>query len=194
MTKKEVLVEISARHVHVTQEHLEILFGDNATLTPTKDLSQPGQYACQERVDIVGPKNTIKNVVILGPTRPETQVEVSLTEARQLGIQAFVKMSGSIEGTNGCTLVGPKGEVKIEKGVIAAKRHIHFNEEEAKAYNVEDNEVVMVKVDSAQERSLVFDDVVIRVNKNFKAAMHIDTDEGNAAGLTQAVQGEIIKK
>lgn len=194
MTKNEVLVEISARHMHVTQEHLEILFGEGATLTPIKDLSQPGQYASEQRVDVVGPKNTIKNVIILGPTRPETQVEVSLTEARQLGIKALVRMSGSIEETNGCTLVGPKGQVVIEKGVIAAKRHIHFNDVEAKEYNVVDGEVVMVKIPSPQERNLVFDDVVVRVNKNFKAAMHIDTDEANAAGLTQSVMGEIIKQ
>lgn len=194
MTENKVLVEISARHIHVTQEHLEVLFGEGATLTPTKDLSQPGQYACQERVDIVGPKNTIKNVVILGPTRPETQVEVSLTDARQLGIKAMVKMSGAIAGTNGCTLVGPKGEVVIEEGVIAAKRHIHFNEEEATKFNVVDGEVVMVKITSPQERNLLLDDVVIRVNKNFKAAMHIDTDEANAAGLFDCIMGEIIKK
>lgn len=194
MKKKDVLVEISARHMHVTQADLEVLFGKGATLTPVKELSQPGQYACAQRVDVVGPKNTIKNVIILGPTRPETQVEVSLTEARQLGITALVRMSGSIEGTNGCTLVGPEGEVVLEKGVIAAKRHIHFNEEEAKEYDVVDNEVVMVKIPSPQERDLLFDDVVIRVHPNFKAAMHIDTDEANAAGLTQAVMGEIVKK
>ncbi len=194
MKKKDVLVEISARHMHVTQADLEVLFGKGATLTPIKELSQPGQYACAQRVDVVGPKNTIKNVIILGPTRPETQVEVSLTEARQLGISALVRMSGSIEGTNGCTLVGPEGEVVLEKGVIAAKRHIHFNEEEAKEYDVVDNEVVMVKIPSPQERDLLFDDVVIRVHPNFKAAMHIDTDEANAAGLTQAVMGEIVKK
>jgi putative phosphotransacetylase len=194
MTKNEVLVEISARHIHVTKEDLEILFGEGATLTPIKDLSQPGQYACQERVDIVGPKNTIKNVVILGPTRPETQVEVSLTEARQLGVKALVRMSGSTEGTNGCTLVGPKGEVVLQEGVIAAKRHIHFNEEEAKDFNVTDGEVVMVKIPSSQERDLIFDDVVIRVKSSFMAAMHIDTDEANAAGLAQSVMGEIIKK
>ncbi len=194
MKKKDVLVEISARHMHVTQADLEVLFGKGATLTPIKELSQPGQYACAQRVDVVGPKNTIKNVIILGPTRPETQVEVSLTEARQLGISALVRMSGSIEGTNGCTLVGPEGEVVLEKGVIAAKSHIHFNEEEAKEYDVVDNEVVMVKIPSPQERDLLFDDVVIRVHPNFKAAMHIDTDEANAAGLTQAVMGEIVKK
>jgi putative phosphotransacetylase len=193
MNKKDVLVEISARHMHVTQEHLEILFGSGATLTPIKDLSQPNQFACAERVDVVGPRNMIKGVTILGPTRPETQVEVSLTEARQLGIKAQVRMSGSIEGTEGCKLVGPKGEVVIEKGLIAAKRHIHFNDDEAKEFGVADNEVVMVKVTS-DSRSLVFDDVVIRVNKNFKAAMHIDTDEANAAGLTQSIMGEIIKK
>ncbi len=193
MSKKEVLVEISARHIHVTKEHLEVLFGPGATLTPVKELSQPNQYACAERVNVEGPKGTLKNVIILGPTRPETQLEVSLTEARQLGIKALVRMSGAIEGTNGCKIIGPKGEVDLEKGVIAAKRHIHFSDDEAKEYDVSDNEVVLVKVTS-DDRSLIFDDVVIRVNKNFKAAMHIDTDEANAAGLTQSVMGEIIKK
>lgn len=194
MKKNEVLVEISARHAHVTDEHLEILFGKGATLTPKKELSQPGQFACVEKIDVVGPRSTIKGVTILGPTRPETQIEVSLTDARTLGIQALVRMSGSIEGTNGCTLVGPKGEVTIKEGVIAAKRHIHFNSEEAKEYGVVDGEVVLVKVDSQNERSLTFDDVVIRVKDSFKAAMHIDTDEANGAGLECSLMGEIIKK
>lgn len=194
MKKNEVLVEISARHAHVTDEHLEILFGKGATLTPKKELSQPGQYACVERIDIVGPKNTIKGVTILGPTRPETQIEVSLTDARSLGIPAMVRMSGSIKGTSGCTLVGPKGELVIEEGIIAAKRHIHFNEDEAKEFDVQEGEEVLVKITSDQERSLVFDDVIIRIKNSFKAAMHIDTDEANAAGLTHSVMGEVIKK
>lgn len=194
MKKNEVLVEISARHAHVTDEHLEVLFGKGATLTPKKDLSQPGQFASVERIDVVGPRGTIKGVSILGPTRPETQIEVSLTDARTLGITALVRMSGSIEGTNGCKLVGPNGEVTIEKGVIAAKRHIHLSDEEAKEYDLHDNDEVLVKINSEQDRSLIFDDVVVRVKSSFKAAMHIDTDEANAAGLTQAVMGEIIKK
>lgn len=191
--KKEVLVEISARHAHLTQEHLEILFGEGATLTPTKDLSQPGQYACAEKVDVVGPRNTIKGVTILGPTRPATQLEVTLTEARTLGITALVRESGNIANTQGCVLVGPKGQVEIKEGVIAAKRHIHFSDLQALEYNVTDKEVVMVKVASDQ-RSLIFDDVVVRVNPNFEAAMHIDTDEANAAGLSGSVMGEVIKK
>mgnify|MGYP000908795693 CR=1 FL=1 len=194
MKKNEVLVEISARHAHVTDEHLEILFGKGATLTPKKELSQPGQYACAEKIDVVGPRSTIKGVTILGPTRPITQIEVSLTDARTLGVQAMVRMSGSIEGTNGCTLVGPKGEVTIKEGLIAAKRHIHLNENEAKEFDLQDGEEVLVKITSDQERSLTFDEVIIRIKDSFVAAMHIDTDEANAAGMSQSVMGEIIKK
>ena len=194
MKKNEVLVEISERHAHVTDEHLEILFGKGATLTPKKELSQPGQYACAEKIDVVGPRSTIKGVTILGPTRPITQIEVSLTDARTLGVQAMVRMSGSIEGTNGCTLVGPKGEVTIKEGLIAAKRHIHLNENEAKEFDLQDGEEVLVKITSDQERSLTFDEVIIRIKDSFVAAMHIDTDEANAAGMSQSVMGEIIKK
>jgi len=194
MKKNEVLVEISARHAHVTDEHLEILFGKGATLTPKKELSQPGQYACAEKIDVVGPRSTIKGVTILGPTRPITQIEVSLTDARTLGVQAMVRMSGSIEGTNGCTLVGPKGEVTIKEGLIAAKRHIHLNENEAKEFDLQDGEEVLVKITSDQERSLTFDEVIIRIKDSFVAAMHIDTDEANAAGMSQSVMGEIKKK
>lgn len=189
---KNVFVEISARHLHVSEEHLAILFGEGATLTPKKDLSQPGQYACEQRVDVVGPRGTIKGVTILGPTRPSTQVEITLTEARQLGIKALVRESGFIEGSEGCTLVGPNGSVSIEQGVIAAKRHIHMTPEDAAEFNVSDKDIVSVSVHS-QERSLVFGDVVVRVSEKFALAMHIDTDEANAAGLSGACEGILIK-
>lgn len=188
----KVLVETSARHVHLTNEHIEVLFGKGATLTHKKDLSQPGQFACQERVTLVGPKKSIENVIILGPARPATQVEVSLTDARTLGVSAPVRESGDIAGSGACKIVGPCGEVEISEGVIAAKRHIHFTPEEAAAAGVEDKQIVSVKIDSA-DRSTIFGDVVVRVSPTFSAAMHIDTDEANAACAFGECYGEIIK-
>ncbi len=188
----KVLVETSARHVHLTNEHIEVLFGKGATLTHKKDLSQPGQFACQERVTLVGPKKSIENVIILGPARPATQVEVSLTDARTLGVSAPVRESGDIAGSGACKIVGPCGEVEISEGVIAAKRHIHFTPEEAAAAGVEDKQIVSVKIDSA-DRSTIFGDVVVRVSPKFSAAMHIDTDEANAACAFGECYGEIIK-
>jgi putative phosphotransacetylase len=193
MLKKDVLVEISARHAHVTQEHLEVLFGEGATLTQTKPLSQPGQFATAQKIDVVGPRNTLKGVTILGPVRSATQVEVAATEARTLGIKAPIRESGKIAGSAGATLVGPAGSITIEEGVIVAKRHIHFSETEAVEYGVIDKEIVMVKI-SSEDRTLVFDDVVVRVHPTFAAAMHIDTDESNAAGISGEVMGEVIKK
>lgn len=188
----KVLVETSARHVHLTNEHIEVLFGKGATLTHKKDLSQPGQFACQERVTLVGPKKSIENVIILGPARPATQVEVSLTDARTLGVTAPVRESGDIAGSGACKIVGPCGEVEISEGVIAAKRHIHFTPEEAATAGVEDKQIVSVKIDSA-DRSTIFGDVVVRVSPKFSAAMHIDTDEANAACAFGECYGEIIK-
>jgi putative phosphotransacetylase len=192
MENNKILVEISARHVHVSEEHLAILFGEGYKLTAKKDLSQPGQFACEERVDLVGERGTLKNVTILGPTRPFSQVEVTSTEARTLGVKALIRESGLIDGTFGCTLVGPKGSIVLDKGVIVAKRHIHVTPTEAQAFGVSDKEIIMVKVDS-DDRSLIFGDVVVRVSEKFAAAMHIDTDEANAAGLSGAVFGEIIR-
>ena len=191
MSKKEVLVEVSARHLHVSEEHLAILFGEGYKLTPKKDLSQPGQFACAERVDVVGPKRELKGVSILGPTRPETQVELSLTDARSIGVVAPVRESGDIAGSGACKLVGPAGEVELAEGVIIAKRHIHLTPEAAAQFNVQDKEIVKVKIDS--ERTTIFDDVVIRVSEKFAPAMHIDTDEANAACAFGACYGEIVK-
>ncbi|MDD6176129.1 MAG: phosphate propanoyltransferase [Firmicutes bacterium] len=188
----KVLVETSARHVHVTAADLATLFGADAVLTKKKDLSQPGQFASMERVDIVGPKGEMKGVSILGPVRPASQVEIALTDARKLGIAAPIRESGDIAGTPGCKLVGPKGEVELKEGVIAAKRHIHFTPAEAAEAGVEDKQVVSVKVDT-DGRSLIFGDVVVRVSEKFSAAMHIDTDESNAAGISGTVYGEILK-
>lgn len=187
----KVLVETSARHVHLSAEHLEILFGKGAELTVKKMLSQPGQFACEERVTVVGPKREIKGVSILGPVRPATQVELSLTDARSIGLSAPIRESGDVAGTPGCKLVGPCGEVEIAEGVIAAKRHIHLTPADAKSFGVKDKEIVSVKIDG--ERNLVFGDVVVRVSEKFAAAMHIDTDESNAAAAFGEVYGEIVK-
>lgn len=187
---KPVLVETSARHVHLSREHLDILFGKDYQLTSKKELSQPGQYACEERVTVVGPKKELAGVSILGPVRVDTQVELSLTDARSIGIVAPVRESGDIEGSAGCKIVGPKGEIEIKEGVIAAKRHIHMTPDDAEKYGVTDRQVVKVEVNS-NGRSLTFGDVVVRVSPKFALAMHIDTDESNAAGCTPGLMGEI---
>ena len=178
--EKKVMVEISARHVHVTKEHLEILFGEGYELTPKKDLSQPGQFACVERVTVVGPKRQLANVSILGPVRPATQVELSATDARSIGVPIVIKESGDIDGTPGCELIGPNGSVTIDKGVMVAKRHIHMTPEDAAKYGVEDKQIVSVELNSP-ERKTIYGDTVVRVSEKFALAMHIDTDEGNAA-------------
>ena len=186
------LVETSARHVHLSQEHLEILFGAGYELTKKKDLSQPGQYACEERVTIVGGKKEMPGVSILGPVRKATQVELSLTDARSIGVAAPVRESGDIAGSGACKIIGPKGEIEITEGVIAAKRHIHATPADAEALGVENGQIVNVKIDT-DGRSLVFGDVVVRVSDTYAPAMHIDTDESNAAGCGREVYGEIVK-
>ncbi len=188
---KPVLIETSARHVHVSREHLDILFGEGYQLTCKKELSQPGQYACEERVAVVGAKGSFPAVSILGPERPATQVELSATDARSIGVVAPVRESGVIEGSGACKLVGPKGEVEISEGVIVAKRHIHATPEDGEKYGVQDKQIVSVKVES-DGRSLVFGDVVVRLNPAYRLAMHIDTDESNAAFCTPGMMGEII--
>ena len=189
----EVLVETSARHVHVTQEVLETLFGKGFALTKKKDLSQPGQFASNERVDVVGPKKTLSGVSILGPVRPETQVELSLTDARSIGVTAPVRESGDIAGSGACKLVGPCGEVELTEGVIAAKRHIHITTADAAAMGLSDKQVVSVKIPS-DGRELTFGDVVVRVSDKYALAMHIDTDESNAACVKNGTMGEVILK
>lgn len=186
------IVETSARHVHLSQEHLEILFGKGYELTKKKELSQPGQYACEERVTVIGSKGEFKGVSILGPVRKETQVEISLTDARSVGIAAPVKESGDIAGSGACKLVGPAGEIEITEGVIAAKRHIHATPADAEQLGVKNGEIVSVKIDT-DGRSLVFGDVVVRVSESYALAMHIDTDESNAAGCGREQYGEIVK-
>ena len=187
----KILVEVSARHVHLSEQDLQTLFGKGAELTHRKNLSQPGQYACHERVDVVGPKNTLKGVSVLGPVRPSTQVEVSLTDARAIGVVAPIRESGQLDGTPGCTLVGPAGQVELTQGLIAAKRHIHMGPEDAEELCVCDKQIVNVKIESP-ERTAILGDVVVRVSTGFSAAMHIDTDESHACGLDGETYGEIL--
>lgn len=189
---KSILVETSARHVHVSEADLKTLFGENATLTKKKDLSQPGQYACEERVDVVGPKKTIAGVSILGPVRPQTQVEVSLSDTRTLGVAAPIRESGDLAGSAGCKLVGPKGEVEIKEGLIVAKRHIHMEPADAEEFGVAEKQIVNVKLETP-ERSIIFGDVVVRVNPAFRLAMHVDTDESNAAACAGETYASILK-
>ena len=191
MMEKKVLVETSARHIHLTAEAVEALYGKGATLTVKKDLSQPGQYAAgNDKITLVGPKGTLA-VSVLGPTRPANQVELSYSDARALGLKAVpVRESGDIAGTPGLKMVGPAGEVEISEGVIIAKRHIHMTPADAEAFGVEDKQIVKVKINS--DRTLIFDDVVCRVSPKFALAMHIDTDECNAAGAFGEVYGEVL--
>lgn len=186
----QVLVETSARHLHLTEAAVEALFGKGHTLTKKKDLSQPGQFACEEKVEVVGPKGSLK-MSVLGPTRPADQVEVSMSDARTLGITAPIRESGDTKGTPGILLRGPAGEYQMAEGVIVAMRHIHLTPANAAEFGVQDKEIVKVKLDTA--RPLVFDGVVVRVSEKFAPAMHIDTDESNAAAAQGVVYGEILK-
>lgn len=184
------IVETSARHVHLTKEAVETLFGAGHELTNKKDLSQPGQFACEEKVTVVGPKGSLK-ASVLGPTRPENQVELSLTDARAIGVTVPVRESGDIKGSGACRLEGPCGVIELSEGVIAAKRHIHMTKADAAALGVVDKEIVGVKLETP--RALVFGDVVVRVSDSYALAMHIDTDESNAACAFGTVYGEIVK-
>lgn len=189
---KEFLVEISARHVHVTKETLETLFGEGYELTPKKDLSQPGQFACEERVTVVGPKKELAGVSILGPCRPADQVELSATDARSIGVKAPIRESGDVTGSGACKLVGPKGEVELSEGVIVAKRHIHMTPEDAAEIGVKDCQIVNVKI-ATEGRSLVFGDTVVRVSPKYALAMHVDTDEANAAAIPGSCMATIVE-
>ncbi len=182
-------VEISAHHVHLSQADVEALFGPGHQLTPKSELSQPGQFACEEQVHLVGPKGRIAKVRVLGPTRKETQVEIAMTEQFKLGIQPPIRQSGDLAGTPGITLEGPYGSTTIERGVVCAQRHIHMTPEDAMRFHVRDNYVVRVRIEG--ERQLIFGDVVVRVNPAFRLAMHIDTDEGNAGNIQTGMLGYI---
>lgn len=186
----KVEIGLSNKHVHLSQNDVETLFGKGAELHPTKYLRQPGQYACEEKVDVVGPKGTLKGLRVLGPTRNVTQVELSNTDCRTIGIKAPVRESGKLDGTPGCKLVGPAGEVDLPQGVIVALRHIHLNLAQAEEARVKDKDVVKVRVEG--ERALIFENVLVRASDSYEREMHIDTDEGNAAGLGADAFGEII--
>ncbi len=188
---KKFIVETSARHVHLTAEHFAVLFGEGKELTVKKMLSQPGQFASEERITVVGPKKELTGVLILGPFRPATQVELSATDARTIGVTAPIRESGDVAGTGACKLVGPCGEIEISEGVIVAKRHIHLTPEDAAEMGVKDKDVVWVKVDT-DGRKAVLGDVVCRVSDKFATAMHIDTDESNAISASRDLMGEIV--
>jgi putative phosphotransacetylase len=191
MEKKMVPVGLSNRHIHVNEADLYVLFGEGYELKKFKDLSQPGQYAAEEKVDVVGTKGTLKGVRILGPVRKETQIEISLADGFVLGITPPVRDSGDLIDSPGVKIVGPKGEVVIEKGVIAAARHIHMHTSDAENFGVVDKEVVSVKVEG--KRGLVFDNVLVRVHKEYALEMHVDVEEGNAAGLKNGSMVELLK-
>lgn len=190
---KEFIVETSARHVHVTQETLEILFGKGYQLTVKKDLSQPGQFASNERVTVVGSKKELANVSILGPCRNINQVEISATDARAVGITAPVRESGDIAGSGACKLIGPAGEVELKEGAIVAKRHVHMTPADAAEMGVVNGQIVKVLIKNDNGRNLIFDDTVVRVSDKYALAMHIDTDESNAASCAPGQMGVIVE-
>jgi len=192
MAENRVVIEGSGRHIHLSQADLEALFGAGFELEVKKYLSQPGEFASGSRVDVQGPKGTIKGVGILGPTRPQTQVELSYTDARILGLDAPVRESGKLAGSAPCTLIGPAGKVDLTEGAIIAKRHIHFTPEDAEKFGVVDREIVQVVTDG--ERALIFDEVVCRVSPTYATYMHVDYDEINAAALFGQVTGVVRKK
>lgn len=185
-------IEASGRHVHLSQEHIDALFGEGYQLNPAKYLSQPGQFAARERVTVIGPKGVLHNCVILGPARGDSQVEVSYTDALTLGVKVPLRLSGQIEGTPGVMIMNGAKSVQLKKGLIVAKRHIHVNTRDAERFNVTDKEIVKVKVMS--DRPLIFDDVVIRISPDFETYMHIDYDEANACGFVKGTRGRIIKE
>lgn len=191
LSLNDIPVEVSARHVHLSQEAADVLFGTGYNFSKRKDLSQPGQYACVERVDIKTDKGTLKKVAILGPHRKKTQVEISLTDAKKMGVEGVIRESGDLDDTPGCILIGPKGSFKIFEGLIVAKRHIHMSPKDATMFNTANGDEVKVRVESIS-RSLIFEDVVVRVDKNFSLAMHIDTDEGNAVQYNSKTTGNIL--
>ncbi len=183
-------IALSNKHIHLSQADVEALFGEGYELTHKKDLSQPGQYACEEMVEVVGPKGSTK-MRVLGPVRPDTQVEVSLADCFTLGVKAPIKESGDIEGTPGVKLVGPKGEVELAQGVIVASRHIHMSLEDASNFGVKDKDIVKVK--TFGQRALVFENVLVRAREDFALEMHVDVEEGNAAGVKNGDLVELIK-
>lgn len=185
-------IGVSNRHIHLSQEDIQILFGPDYELTPFRELSQPGQFAAAEQLTILGPKGMIRDVRILGPARPETQVEISISDGFQLGVHPPLRLSGSIENTPGITLIGPVGVVALQKGVIVAIRHVHMSPDNAKLFGVQDGDELMVQ--TAGERPVIFPDVVVRISPEFKLDLHVDLDEGNSAGLKTGDEAKVIGK
>ncbi|QZY57210.1 phosphate propanoyltransferase [Crassaminicella profunda] len=191
MSNNMVSVGLSNKHIHLSKEHVEILFGQGHELTPMKDLVQPGQFACEEKVDIVGSKGTLKGVRVLGPARNKTQIEISLTDGFALGVKAPVKNSGDLAGTPGAKIVGPKGEVTIEEGIIVAARHLHMHTTDAEKFGLKDQDIVSIKVEGP--RGLIFNNVLVRSGETHALELHVDMEEGNAAGLKNGMMLEVIK-
>lgn len=186
-------IETSARHVHLNEKHLKILFGEDAVLTVKKELSQPGEFASNQKITLIGPKKSIENITVMGPTRKESQIEISLTDARSIGVKAPIRESGHIEGSAPCVLEGPCGKIELDQGLIVAKRHVHLHTTNAEKIGVENGDIVMVRIQTP-DRTTIFDDVVVRVRDDFNLTVHIDTDESNAAGCVGEIYGEIIVK
>lgn len=189
--KTQLPIALSNRHIHLSQEHLDVLFGEGYELTKLKDLSQPGQFACEEKVDVIGPKRSLNGVRILGPVRGDTQFEVSVSDAVTLGVAPIIRNSGDIANTPGAKIVGPKGEVELKDGIIVAARHIHMHTTDGEDFGVKDKDLVSIKVNGP--RGLVFDNVLVRVNPAYALEMHVDIEEGNAAGVKNGDLVELIK-
>lgn len=188
-----LVVNISARHIHLTEEHVEILFGPGATLTPMKDLYQDGYYAAEETLSVIGPRRRVlNNVRILGPCRPDSQVELAFTDGISLGIDLPVRISGDIQGTAGCILMGPKGVVELKQGVIRAMRHVHMGPADLEYYGVKDKDMMQLRVESPG-CTTVLEDVAVRAGKGIKLEVHLDTDEGNCINLDAASKVELLK-
>lgn len=188
----KIPIETSARHLHLCREDFEKLFGEGKDLTPMKELSQPGQYLAKERLNVIGPKGSFENVGIIGPLRSVTQMEISVTDARKLGVPVVIRQSGEVEGTPGMTLVSETGSVTLDRGVMVAKRHIHMTPQQAMRMHVKDNEEVFVVTES-YDRSMIFGNVIVRVSDKFRLAMHVDTDEANALAGDEEAFGVILK-
>lgn len=192
MEQLKVVIEGSGRHVHVTREHLDFLFGKGFELEVKKYLSQPGEFASNQKVDLIGPKGTLKGVTIIGPCRKATQIELSFSDARLLGLNPPIRESGDVKGSDPVTIVGPNGTLELEEGAIAAKRHLHLTVEDGEKYGIKDKEIVQVRVEG--DRALIFDEVVARVSPKYATFVHIDYDEINAAALFGDMVGTVIKK
>ena len=187
--QKKIPVEVSAHHVHLARKEVDALFGPGHELTYRSDLSQPGQFACEERVNLIGPKGKVERIRVLGPLRKQTQVEISRTEEFKLGIKAPIRPSGDLAGSPGITLEGPGGSCHLPEGVICSLRHIHMTPEDALTFGLKDRDIVMVKVGG--ERELIFGDVLVRVKPDYRLAMHLDTDEANAANIRTGMEGDL---